>query len=424
MATRRWVGGARLQAQVTSWLFAGTWLATEHVTVTVGTKSITVLVNSTVIATILTNVEAALDALTAALYPELTEMTWSKDATHLIATGNTAGKSFLATVSTDSASGTIDAGATSTGTNTTANGGPNDVSVAANWGGTLPGNNDAMAIDPDATDDLLYNLDFFAANTGITINHTGSVRVGLPTINTDGGASYPEYRQQYLQTAGGTVNLGGVSGSQAFQGTSRFKHDAGSTACTWNVYLTAQGQDSNLEAALLKGTHASNVLNVSGQSQVGVAVFGGEVATLLTLKAANGGYVRCGGGVALWTVTNDGGTIEANSAIGTALNHGNFDGTTTVNGAGNVAQITADGGRIVYNAASTLGGNTVLRGAVIDAEQGFGAISCTNPVDCFDGGDVLDRNRRINFGGNLIIDYNGMDTPWGRNVRVTRSAVA
>jgi hypothetical protein len=429
MTVRRWLGKARAQSQVRTFTFAGAWVAGETVTFGYGARTWVYTLTSGVIATFLPLLVTAYNALAAADYPEHVEQTAGGASPNLTLTAATPGKPFTATVSTNSAAGTVNGGASSTGTATAANAGPNSWGTAANFsGGVLPANNDTVSIDPDAQDDILYDLDATAAVTGLTVNDTGSVLVGLPSLNEDAAAPYPEYRPQYLQTAGGTVNLGGISGAQSNRGTDRFKHDAGATACTWNVYRTGEGRDADLEAALLKGTNAANALNVSGQSQVGVAVFGGEAATLLTLRATGGGaFVRLGAAVTLGTVNQDGGVVEVNGAVAAALNHSTAGGTTTVNGAGAVAQVTALGGTVVYNTTGTLGGDTVLmNGAVLDFEQGQGAVAVTNPIDCYSGAVPLDRLRRVNAGGNFVVDYNGFDPGLGlgANVRVTRSAVA
>lgn len=427
MAVRRWLGRAPAVSQVRTFTFAGVWLAGETVTVTYGTRSWTYTLTSAVIATFLPLLDAAYDALDADQYPEHAEQTAGSTATTFTLTADTAGKPFSATISTNSAGGTIDGASSSGGVATTANSGPNDVSVPANWSGAaLPVNNDTVAIDPDADDDLLYGLETLAAVTGLTVNHTGTVLVGLPSMNEDGTA-YPEYRQQYLLTAGGTVNLGSASAAQSNQGTDRFKHDGGAAATTWNVYHTGEGRDDDLEAALLLGTHAANVLNATGPSQVGVAVFGGEVSTLLTLNAAAGAYVRLGAGVTLGTVNNNGAAVEVNAAVGTLLSHGTAGGLTTVSGTGAVAQLTALAGTVVYNTTGTLGGATVLMGgALLDFSQGQGSALVTNPIDTYSGSRVFDPLRRANAAGSLIIDANGFDFGGGlgSNIRITRSAVA
>lgn len=429
MASIRWIGGARAIAQVRTYTFTGTWVVGETVTVTYGNLAWTYALTDATIATFLPLLEAAYNALSAADYPAHAEQTAGSTATTLTLTADTAGRPFTATVSTNSAAGLINGGASSTGTATVASAGPNDVGTAANYsGGALPGNGDTLSIDPDADDDLLYSLDALAAVTTLTVNHTGTVLTGLPSQNTDGGAGYPEYRPQYLQTAGGTVTLG--SAGQSFQGTGRFKHDAGSAQATWKVYGAASGQDDGgMEACLLKGTHASNALAVLGQSEVGVAAFGGETATLLTLTATGqGAFVRCGAGVTLGTVTNAGAGVELNSAVGTKLEHTAAGGTTALNGAGNVAQLTIKGGSVAYNRGGTLNGATVLmNGAVLDFSQDTGAVLVTNPIDCYGGAAVLDPDKRANnVSSVLIVDYNGFDPGLGlgADVRVTRGVPA
>ena len=128
MATNYWRGGSAAVAQVTSWAFGGTYLAAETVTVTIGSKAYTYTLTSGTIATFLPLLATALGALSSTVYPEFAEITWSSDATHLIATSRTVGYPFTAVVTISSASGTVGAA-----TNTTSNSGPSVWSTAKNW---------------------------------------------------------------------------------------------------------------------------------------------------------------------------------------------------------------------------------------------------------------------------------------------------
>src|ERR1019366_7666623 len=110
--------------------------------------------------------------------------------------------------------------------------------------------------------------------------------------------------------------------------------------------------------------------------------FAADSCHLHTLNQGPGTKVICGAGCTNDTLNNYGGTLTVNSAIGTALNHpAAAGGTTTIYGTGAVAQITMQSGRLNYNTAGTLGGNTVLGGnASLTFDGDLRVKTVTNPV--------------------------------------------
>ena len=434
MATIRWVGGAAKTAQVNDYVFgAGPWVIGEKITVTVGQKQLVYTLASAVIDTEAAALVTAYNGLTAADYPEMAEMTASYAAAtnKFTLTANTAGKSFLATLSTNSAAGTIDGGASSAGTVSTANGGPQSLASPKNYsGGALPVSTDTLIFDYLA-DEILYDLDVLSGVT-LTLRHvyasfTG--KIGLPLTNTD-GTPYPEYRPRYMVCHVTTDMIGEGEG----QGSQRLMFDYGSVQTTVNVLQSDTGEqsgNSTLPAVMLKGTHASNVLNVT-KGSVGCDVFGGESTTILTLNmsfendAAGDANVFLGPAVTLGTVSKVGGILEINSAVGTALTQDG--GQTTINGTGAVAQLTIRGGTVVYNTTGALNGATVISGdGLLDFDQDKRAKTVTNPIDLF-GNDagVWDSNKVVPD-GTLILDFNessGGNMKMGKNFRLTRGAVA
>src|SRR4051794_15444652 len=123
MGTVRWRGDAPAVAQVTAWVFGGTWETDDVVKVTINGKTVSVTTGSTVIATLLDTVVTALNAST---IQEIAEITWSRSSSSLVGTCDTAGVPFTCTVSTTEAGGgaadaqTIDGAASSAGTDSTA----------------------------------------------------------------------------------------------------------------------------------------------------------------------------------------------------------------------------------------------------------------------------------------------------------------
>lgn len=443
MATKRWIGNAPKISQVTEFVFAGTWEATDIVVFTIGGKSKSVVVGSTVVATLLATLRDAWNNLDEEAYPEFAEITASISSPNLILTMDStgAGKPFTVTISTTETGGggadsqTIDGTTSSTGTNSTTNSGPNVVSLAGNWaGGVAPIDGDDVIFDQGSVD-VLYDLDqngVTPASITILPGYTGNI--GLPVVNEDNSnGPYFEYRETYLKygTSGDSTNIAVLING----GGQRVKYSAGSSQATFRVEGTGQSNDQNVPACLLKGTHASNALHVS-KGDVGFAYYGGETGTLVTLNVgfqtnvAGDASVRLGSGVTLTapTITVTGGYLEINSAITSTSVVVQYDGEIKLNGTGGLAAgLAVRGGDFIYNSTGTLGGAPVVSGTGhLDFSQDLRAKTVTNAIDVYgDKAKISDPHKSI---GTLVIDLdetaNGENMNIGKNLRITRGAVA
>jgi len=98
-------------------------------------------------------------------------------------------------------------------TATTANSGPNNWDVAANWNNnTAPVTSDTVYIS-DTDVSILYGLDQSAVTlAALHIEQTFTGFIGLPRTNTDGTSSYFEYRDSYLQIGATLLNIGDKEG--------------------------------------------------------------------------------------------------------------------------------------------------------------------------------------------------------------------
>lgn len=415
MATISWIGGAAAIAQVQTYAFAGTWVIGETITITIGRKAYTYTIASATIATFLDALVVVYNALTSNAYPEFAEMTASRSVSNLILTADTAGRTFIATISTNSALGTIDAGASSTGTATTASSGPEDVSTAANWsGGVVPTTGDTVLIDREGAR-LKYGL----AQSGVTLAvrriTANDVEIGLPVINSD-GTEYPEYRQAYW--------LIGATADYVDTQSGRIKLDYSSIQTTYEQEDSGSGADANTPAVLLKGTHASNAFNIFG-GEAGIAYYAGETSTAATLRADSGATVVCGYGVTLGTVKNQGAKMTLHSAIGTTLESLASKAVTTLHGTGAVAQLTATDGLIDYRTTGTLGGNTILSGSTkLDFDNDTQAKTVTNPIKVYTDNVVVQDTYLVC--GTLTLEYHYCKpnaTALGANVQLVRTAL-
>lgn len=374
MADVRWTGGAAAVAQVSTYAFGGTWETDDIIRVVIGSKKYDFTAGSATTATVVSNMVSTWNALSASDYPEFAEITASANSTTLTLTADTAGVPFTATLTPLEAnagaadSQTIEgAGTATTGTTATAATGPNHWDDARNWsGGAVPVNSDNVYIENSAVH-IRYGL----AQSGVTLtslniaaSFTGDI--GLAEVNSFGSTSYLEYRSQYLAIGATTINIGDGAG----QGSGRLKINNGSVQTTLNVRGTATGAEQDLEALLWKGTHASNAVNVT-RGTVGVAVYGGETATIATLRVGyqtsqlTDSQVRIGAGTSLTTLNQSGGQVVLNAGLTTVSKTGGELAITS----GNVTTLTDDNGTTTYSGAGTITTLNVGHKAFVDFGQ-------------------------------------------------------
>lgn len=437
MATKRWRGDAPAVAQVTTVTVGGTIEIGDKFKLTINGKTLSVSATTTVAATTATEIVTAWNLLTAEDgYAEFAEITADDNGADVVLTADTKGKPFTVTATTtESNDGAADA-QTFSAAATTANSGPNVVSVAANWEGAVaPVDGDDVVFDTGSVD-VLYDLDQAAVTpASITVSPGYTGNIGLPEINADDSSgTYFEYRPKYLKMGAAadaqtvTVTINRTNGS------GRIKIDQATAQAIWNVNSTEQSAEDGIPTVLLKGTHASNALNVA-KGSVGAAFFAGETATLVTV---NVGYkesvqsdsaVVLGSGVTLTapTIKQTGGTLEANSAITGASVVVIDDGVMTLNGTGGIAAgLTIRGGTLIYNSTGTLGGNPEVSGTGhLDFSQDMRTKTVTNAVEVFGSqAKVSDPHKVVTT---LVLDLNetgnNENISIGKDFKLTRGAV-
>lgn len=407
MANRIWRGDAPEVAQVTT----GTPTAANSTayTLTVNGKNITFTSDSS--ATVAEITAGLVTAWNASVEPEFEEVTAADATTTFTLTADTPGKPFTVT---STGAGTISLAAT------TASSGPNHWGLAANWtGAAVPVAADDVIIE-DSDVDILWDLDQNTVTlTSLTIkaNYTG--KIGLPLF-TD--TDYYEYREDYLKISATTVNIGEGIG----EGSQRIKLHTGTNATTIHVHQMAAPVSPSLEALLLNGSHASNVLNAY-QGTIGVAVLGGETANFPTLRVgyqdnkASDAQVRCGADCLLATIEKSGGTLEYADAA--TLNQSLGGGTTTIMAGAHT--VNADGGTVFYRSASAL----VLiasNDAVIDFTQDMRVRTVTT-CDLYGEATLLDPYKTCTFSAGIDLNettLNKVTLDLGTNLRLTPGAVA
>jgi hypothetical protein len=442
MATRTWLGNAINFFDVWTVTFADTWATADTVTMTIGGNSLVVTVGAADTAT--TDLAQALaDAINAAAaldgtgttdatsniggqqINEFTEIVAVAAGSVVTITARTAGKPVTIAIAADT-----DGDGTATEANASPATGRHFFNNADNWSGAaVPVDGDDLVFDRGNVD-LLYALSqggITPASVTFTSGYSGNV--GLPPTNVDtSGKPYAEYRPRNLTLCDSAdaqttvVNIGQGEGP----GSRRLNLDFNTGQVSGNVYRTGQPLDSATPPLQISGSHASNVWQIL-RGVVGFAFLQGSVATVATLRIgyitnrASDAQVRCGVGTTIGTIEKDGGILEVNSAIGTALNQS--EGETSINGTGAVAALTVRGGAIRYNTTGTLGGNPIVAGTgLLDFTRDMRSKTVTNPIEVHgDKAAVIDTYKVT---GGVVIDMNQTgnlaNLRLGDNVRITR----
>jgi hypothetical protein len=350
VGTNKWRGDAPAVAQVNTVTPASVTIGNVF-TLTINGKTVSFTATAATVANVTAGLVAAVAASTIA---EFQEVTAADNTTNLTLTANTAGRPFTQTSS--SATGSGSAGHSLTTSTSTANSGPNNWDVAANWSlGAVPVNSDDVFI-ADSDVDILYGLGQSAVTlTSLNIAASFTGKIGLPQVNESGG--YYEYRSRYLNVLATTVNIGYGEGS----GSGRLLLDLGANATTLIITSTGSPVDQAIPALCVKGSGSTYTPTILSGS-VGFAVETGQTATLDTVTVSGDSTVMLGSGCTLTTVTVNAGVVTMNS------------GATTLNVvagevhvlAGAVTTLNVDGGTVFYRSTGTITTLKVGTEATID----------------------------------------------------------
>lgn len=417
MATNRFRGDAPAVAQVSTLTPGGTIEATDLFIMTINGKSLSVAAGGTTVAAATAAIVTAWNAST---IPEFAEITASDSTTHVTLTADTAGVPFTVTVSTTEANGDpADAQTFATATTTTS-GGPSHWDDAKNWTlGAVPANTDDVVIE-NSDVDLLYGLDQNGVTlTSLTINKSFTGDLGLPRINASGSTSYAEYREQYLKINATTITIGRGDGS----GSGRLKINTQAAQTTITVQDTASAAESDLTAVIWKGTHASNAVTVNGGS-FGASMFGGETATIATLRRSGSATVVCTSGVSLTTVTTDGdgGSMTINSAATTVTQKA---GTLNVYGSGAYTTLNVEGGTCNYQSTGAVTTLNATNDALVDYSGDSRSRTVTN-ANVYGNATINDPNKTVTWSNGINLQQRGIGGTinLGTHLKITPAAVS
>lgn len=392
MATRTWIGNAVATKDVWTITVANTWATGDTGTITVNSKDLVVTIGTLVTtAQVATSIKEAWESgsftdTTASKIPqgggtsitEMSELTATVSGSTVILTADTAGVPHTISVSEVTAgSGTLSIGHTVTAT------GPNYFGNVDNWAeGAAATTGDDMVVDRPVS--ILYDLAQSAvtlATLTITERFTSAAYIGLPFRNTGG---YEEYRATELAISATVITARSRSGL--------IKINLGTAQTTASIFGGATSAETGRPAFQLRGTHASNVVNVLGASaNVGIGS-NDEAATVATLRHTLGTVV-VGKNVTLTTYNKSSGTGTLKCAATTVTNTA---GTLAVEGAGAITTLNASGGTTSHGGTGTVTTANISNAGVLDFNSSNLAITLTN-TNLNDNGQLLDRNDRVTF---------------------------
>ena len=345
---------------------ANTWAAAGTATVTIGVVDLVVTIGSLVTtAQVATSIKEAWESAsftdtTASKIPQgggtvigpMSLYTATVSGSTVILTADTAGMPQTISVSEVTAgTGTLSIAHTTTGT------GKTDWSNVDNWvGGVVPVTADDVTINlPGSfTTGLAQSAVTLAS---LTLGPRFNGWIGLKVQNVD-NSSYPWYENRATELAiGATV----VTNNSA---CTLVRINQAAVVFTATSNSTGTSAETGRKAFEIRGTNASNVLNVFGGDN-GVAVIG-ETATVLTINQ-DGGTLTVGTVVTLTTLAKLAGTATINCAATTISSS---SGTVTQT-AGALTTLNLNGGTGVMSGAGGLTTVNMLAGTLtVDGTRG------------------------------------------------------
>ncbi len=219
----------------------------------------------------------------------------------------------------------------------------------------------------DSDVSILYGLDQSAVTlAALHIEQTYTGFVGLPRTDADATTTYFEYRDQYLMIGATELFIGAKEGD----GSGRIKIDLGPAQSTVLITDSGTGEEDNVPAILLLGTHASNVVNIN-RGSLGVAFYPTEISTIATLRqaffdsAVDDTTVYLGDGVTVANVIKSGGELDINSDT---TSFEQTAGSTTIH-AGAHTVLNVFDGTLNYNSVGTLAAVNLSGAAVLNFNQ-------------------------------------------------------
>lgn len=383
MATRIWRGDAPSVVQVATITVTDTWATGDTAVVTINGKSLSVVVGTddalAEIATALEEILSGADQTGTGDHtfssptppPEFTLFTAEANGAVVTLTG-TSDRPFTVSVSeTTAGDGTLAYSVT------TSADGPNHWS-AANFGGTLPTDTDAVIFRGSSVS-CLYNLDQNAVTlASLTIESTFTGQIGLAINYSSDGLFFAEYLERYLKISATLLVIGQGSGGQ----TNRLQINTGTNATAVKVFGSGGGLEG-YGAVRLVGSHSSNSLEVYG----GSVDLGAETYSTVAFDSANvsGGTLTCRDNATIDNVNVSGGTVRLTNDSDTIVQEG---GSIVIDG-GAHADIAIGSGDLSYRSSGTIAA-LGLNGDAANIDFGDDGSARTITALTFNNGSIND----------------------------------
>ncbi len=387
MSAILWIGGATAVQQEDRFTPANVESTDDFTLTSTGEDGTTTAITFTATGSTVANVTAGLAAAwNASTHRLCTGVTASDQTSYVKLLADVAGVPFsVAGTTTDHGGANTQ---TLTRTATTANVGPNDVSLAANYyNNAVPSNSgDTLTIDGRTTAAILYGLNLSAK----TLDQCDVYMSNAQAIGTTVAP---------LRISATVLNIGlpAVDGSRP-SGPNLIAFNTGTVVGTVNVYDSNRNGTNGLPTVNWKGTHASNVVNVLGGVFGAGTLLNGDVATIATFNQEDG-IATLASGVTLTTARINGGSCLIQCAATTINQDG---GTLKTTGSGAITTLYCSGPadlqstgtittlEIRKGGKASFAGSTAARtvttikmypGASLDLDNGvMGSITITNPI--------------------------------------------
>lgn len=457
MARKLWCPQAVDVAQEDTLLVAGTWAATETITISINNNDVVITVGTDIattdIATIIartinasTKTENLLNDESRTLggqqVPELTDVTASVSGSTVTITGNTRGQPFSGTGFTDglsfsetSTSGTLTHTNDGTGASVRPTG-KNWFSNANNWDAATAPVNDDTIVFQNTDISLLYDLDQSSLLTlKIEVDQSFEGTIGLPIFNNEATTPYKEWRDRYLKaswdTASGDNQIGGGLGA----GSRLINIDMHTVAADFTIFQTGTPTDGQRAAVNLQGGSSAVVDVRRGSVSLGddAALGTTSIATLQVSTADDAlqsAQVYITSEVTITTILKNGGLLEINSNSGKTITTLSTKGGNTLC-VGNfiVTNLTMQGNAVVVweNLGAITNDPTLKGNAVWDLSTDIRTLTLTSTgIEVFsEDVRILDPHGRIPNGTD--IDFNDIpvvvnNISLGENRKVTIAA--
>jgi hypothetical protein len=375
-----WIGNLATQKQVDTFTPANVESTDTFTLTATGDDGSTLTVSFNATAATVANVTAGLTAAWNASTHRLAKLAVAADnTTNLTLTAATAGVPFSV------ASSTTDHGGTNTQTLTRVatmpNIGPSDVSLAGNYqSNVMFVASDTLTIAGLAGSPILYGLNQSAITLSkLDVKRPNTAYVGNPD------------EAYYLRVSATTLNIGEQVTGASNTGSQFVAVDTGSNAATVNVFSSTTTGLNGLPPVLIKGSHASDVLNVYGGFAGLALLTPGESSSFPTINVFGGTLVVGAGVTGTSLVSQDDGTLSLAATATTIKQNG---GTLNLSGAAAATTLWA-GGKLFSSSTGKITTLEVPAGGVAD----FSQVAATAASPVIFAGDVI-----LHAGATLNID--------------------